>query len=163
VIGGKKEPGSAYSSLDPGVAILNMGRPTLVVAEGGASPCAEHVLIGWKDTREARRAVLDALPFLREASRITIVEACRREEEKTALARLDDMVRYLMRHQIECVPKAFQQEGSGATQLVRIAHDEHADLLVTGAYGHSRLGEWIFGGITRDLIAQSPICCLLSY
>jgi nucleotide-binding universal stress UspA family protein len=163
VIGRMKAPGGAYNSLDPGGAILKMGRPTLVAAERVSSLRAEHVLIGWKDTREARRAVQDALPFLREASCVTIVEACRRGEEKTALARLDDVVHYLMRHQIECVAKALQQEGSGATQLIRMAQDERADLLVTGAYGHSRLGEWIFGGITRDLLAKSPICCLMSH
>jgi nucleotide-binding universal stress UspA family protein len=46
--------------------------------------------------------------------------------------------------------------------LIRIAQEERADLLVTGAYGHSRLGEWIFGGMTRELLATSPICCLMS-
>ena len=63
---------STYSSLDLGAAILNMGRPTLVVPDGVTSLAAEHVVIGWKDTREARRAVRDALPFLREATRVTI-------------------------------------------------------------------------------------------
>jgi nucleotide-binding universal stress UspA family protein len=48
-----------------------------------------------------------------------------------------------------------EQEGSGAAQLIRIAQDERADLLVTGAYGHSRLGEWIFGGMTRELLATA--------
>jgi nucleotide-binding universal stress UspA family protein len=47
--------------------------------------------------------------------------------------------------------------------LIRSAQEEHADLLVTGAYGHSRLGEWIFGGMTRELLAASPICCLMSH
>ena len=56
-----------------------------------------------------------------------------------------------------------EQKGSGARQLIRIAQEERADLLVTGAYGHSRLGEWIFGGMTRELLAESPICCLMSH
>jgi nucleotide-binding universal stress UspA family protein len=54
------------------------------------------------------------------------------------------------------------QEGLPAAQLIRLAQDEGADLLVAGAYGHSRLGEWIFGGMTRDLLATSPFCCLMS-
>jgi nucleotide-binding universal stress UspA family protein len=41
--------------------------------------------------------------------------------------------------------------------------NEDADLLVAGAYGHSRLGEWIFGGVTRDILASSPLCCLMSH
>jgi nucleotide-binding universal stress UspA family protein len=44
-----------------------------------------------------------------------------------------------------------------------MAQDEGADLLVAGAYGHSRLGEWMFGGMTRDLLATSPFCCLMSH
>ena len=55
------------------------------------------------------------------------------------------------------------QQGSGAAQLIKLAQDEGADLLVTGAYGHSRLGEWIFGGMTRDLLATNSICCLMSH
>jgi nucleotide-binding universal stress UspA family protein len=48
-------------------------------------------------------------------------------------------------------------------QLIELALQERADLIVAGAYGHSRLGEWIFGGMTRGLLAESPICCLFSH
>ena len=54
-----------------------------------------------------------------------------------------------------------RQEGSGAAQLIEIAQEERADL--TGAYGHSSLGEWVFGGMTRELLSRSPICCLMSH
>jgi nucleotide-binding universal stress UspA family protein len=50
-----------------------------------------------------------------------------------------------------------------ADQIISLALDEGADLLVTGAYGHSRLNEWVFGGMTRDLLTSSPICCLMSH
>ena len=164
VIGREKMRGSTYTSLDPGEALLNMGRPTLVVPEGVSALRAEHVVIGWKDTREARRAVQDSLPFLQEAARVTIVEACAAGEEKNALGRLDDVTRYLTRHRINGGAKVMlERKGSGAEQLIRIAQEERADLLVTGAYGHSRLGEWVFGGMTRDLLATSPICCLMSH
>ena len=164
VIGRTKRSGSPYTSLDPGEAILKMGRPTLVVPEGVATLRAEHVVIGWKDTREARRAVLDSLPFLQAATRVTIVEACESDEEKTALGHLDDVTHYLTRHRVKGGPRVMlAQKGSGAAQLIRIAQEERADLLVAGAYGHSRLGEWIFGGMTRDLLSTSPICCLMSH
>ena len=160
----RKGLASTYGSLDLGGAILKMGRPTLVVPEGVGSLAREHVVIGWKDTREARRAVQDALPFLHEATRVTIFEACGPDEEKTALGRLDDVARYLALHRIKSGPMVMvQKEGSGAAQLLQIAKDERADLLVTGAYGHTRLGEWIFGGMTRELLATSPICCLMSH
>ena len=161
---GQRARGSMYGSLDVGGAILRMGRPTLVVPEGVASLQAEHVVIGWKDTREARRAVQYALPFLHEATRVTIFEACGPAEEKSALGRLDDVARYLAMHRIKSGPMVMvQKKGSGAAKLIQIAKDERADLLVTGAYGHTRLGEWIFGGMTRDLLATSPICCLMSH
>jgi nucleotide-binding universal stress UspA family protein len=164
VIGRKGEPLGTYSSLDPGGAILQMGRPTLVVPEEVLVLKAEHIVIGWKDTREARRAVQDALPFLHEASRVTIVEVCEPGEEKTALDHIGDVARYLTRHRINGGPRVIlQKEGSGAAQLIRLALDEGADLLVTGAYGHSRFGEWMFGGMTRELLATSPICCLMSH
>ena len=56
-----------------------------------------------------------------------------------------------------------KKEGSGASQLLQVAKDERADLIVAGAYGHTRLGEWIFGGMTRELLSTSPICCLMSH
>ncbi len=164
VIGQMKATGGAYRALDPGEAVLKMGRPTLVVPDGVSTLRAEHVVIGWKDTREARRAVYDALPLLQGATRVTIVGACKGDEEKTALRHLDDLTRYLTLHRINGGPRVIlEQRGSGAAQLIRVAQEEGADLLVTGAYGHSRLGEWVFGGMTRDLIATSPICCLMSH
>jgi len=164
VIGQTRGPGDAYNSLDPGAAVLRIGRPALVVPDGIRSLRADHVVIGWKDTREARRVVRDALPFLHEATRVTVVEICRSGEEIAAQDSIDDVARYLTRHRISGGPRVIlHQEGSGVAQLIRLAQEEEADLLVTGAYGHSRLGEWFFGGMTRDLLASSPICCLMSH
>lgn len=164
VIGRTKAAGDVYNSVETSTAILKVGRPTLVVPAGLGSLKAEHIVIGWKDTREARRAVQDALPFLHEAAKVTIVEICGSGEEDEARAHLDDVARYLGRHRIDASPKIIlHRQGPPAAQLLALAAAEGADLLVTGAYGHSRLGEWIFGGVTRDLLATSPICCLMSH
>jgi nucleotide-binding universal stress UspA family protein len=164
VIGQSKKLVDAYSSLDSGGALLKAGRPLLVVPEGVSSLRAEHVVIGWKDTREARRAVQDALPFLHEAGSVAIVEIYESDEADAAQNHIDDVAHYLGRHKINAGPKiALRRKDSDAAQLIRIAQEAGADLLVTGAYGHSRLGEWIFGGMTRDLLASSPICCLMSH
>jgi nucleotide-binding universal stress UspA family protein len=164
VIGQHKGQGDAYNTLAPGAAILRAGRPVLVVPEIVEPLRAEHIVIGWKETREARRAVQDALPFLQEATRVTIVEICQPGEEATARDHIDDVAKYLSRHRISGGPRVIlQQEESGAAQLIQLAKDEKADLLITGAYGHSRMGEWIFGGMTRDLLSTSPICCLMSH
>jgi hypothetical protein len=90
----------------PREVILKMGRLTLVVPDGVSSLQADHIVIGWKDTREARGAVWDALPFLQRATRVTIVEACGPGEEKTALGRLDDVARYLSCHRIKGGPRS---------------------------------------------------------
>ena len=164
IMGRTKTGGDLYRSLNPAVAILRTGRPVLAVPDGIGSLRAEHVVVGWKDTREARRAVQDALPFLHEAARVTIIEICGTAEEETARQHIDDVARYLERHRIKGTPEIIvHQNGSGAAQLIRHAQDVGADLIVTGAYGHSRLGEWIFGGMTRELLASSPVCCLMSH
>jgi nucleotide-binding universal stress UspA family protein len=101
---------------------------------------------------------------LHEAERVTIVEICETGEEDRAQENINDVARYLERHRISGGPKVIlHREKSDAAQLIRLAQEETADLLITGAYGHSRLGEWIFGGMTRDLLATCPIFCLMSH
>jgi nucleotide-binding universal stress UspA family protein len=124
---------------------------------------AERVLVGWKESREARRVLQDALPFLHEAKSVSIVEVCDHGMEASARGHLDDVVHYLARHRISVGSVAALPAKIGvADHLVDMAKSEGADLIVAGAYGHSRLGEWIFGGVTRDLLAASPVCCLVS-
>jgi nucleotide-binding universal stress UspA family protein len=155
---------SAYNSLDAAGAILRAGRPVLVAPAELSTLQADRVVIGWKDAREARRAVQDALPFLHDATRITIAQICEGGGEEAAHKSIDDVVGYLARHRVKAGPKVIlHREGSGAAQLIRLAQQEGADLLVAGAFGHSRLGEWIFGGVTQDLLVSSPICCLMSH
>src|SRR5450759_1772107 len=153
-----------YRVADAGAAILGAGRPFLVVPGSVKSLTADHVVVGWKDTREARRAIQDALPFLHEAKRVTVIEICENDQKEAARHGVDDVVLYLARHRIKAEGRVETQLlGSGADQIIGFAEEEGADLLVTGAYGHSRLNEWIFGGMTRDLLASSPICCLMSH
>ena len=75
-----------------------------------------------------------------------------------------DVAAYLVRHRI-VVPDQVWRRACGpiATDLLDFVRDAKADLLVAGGYGHSRLGEWIFGGVTHELLASSPVCCMLSH
>jgi nucleotide-binding universal stress UspA family protein len=167
VIVGQQQRHGRYDdlrTLDPAGVLLKLGRPALLVAPGIASLRVDHVVVAWKDTREARRAVLDALPFLRAAKRVSVVEVCDRDENENASARINDVARYLKRHKVNADPRPLlHRDRSDANHLFQFALDEGADLLVAGAYGHSRLGEWIFGGMTREILASSPFCCLLSH
>jgi nucleotide-binding universal stress UspA family protein len=154
-----------HRAVDNGSAVLGAGRPFLVVPTAVKSLTADHVVVGWKDTREARRAVQDALPFLHEAKRVTIVEICEKDQMETARHHVDDVVRHLARHRVKAEARVETRllGSTGADQIIGLAVDEGADLLVTGAYGHSRVNEWVFGGMTRDLLRSSPICCLMSH
>lgn len=164
VVEAGKPSRDVYRNADIGAAILGAGRPFLVVPAAVRSLAADRVVVGWKDTREARRAVRDALPFLHEAKHVTVIEICEDDRKEAARDHVDDVARYLARHGIKAKARVEMQEhGSGANQIIGLAEDEGADLLVTGAYGHSRLNEWVFGGMTRDLLTSSPLCCLMSH
>jgi nucleotide-binding universal stress UspA family protein len=151
-------------SIDPGAAILRMGRPVLAVPNGIDSLSARRVVIAWKDCREARRAVRDALPILQEADEVLLAEVSEGRVKEDAIKGLSDVADYLQRQRVGVTAKAFlRRQDTVAADLIRFAQNEKSDLLVAGAYGHSRLGEWFFGGVTRDLLAGSPICCLFSH
>ncbi|MGY4567153.1 universal stress protein [Bradyrhizobium sp. USDA 3256] len=160
----RKSQRDNFHYLDSAEAILRMGRPTLSVPEGVTSLSADRIVVGWKDTREARLAVRDALPFLIRASKVTIAEVCASEEQDAATRRLRDVAGYLERHNVNCQFEVRVHTAEpDAEYLVRLARSEGADLIVTGGYGHSRLGEWMFGGMTRGLLQQAPICLLMSH
>jgi nucleotide-binding universal stress UspA family protein len=164
VIGHERVAGDPYFSLNPGITILRAGRPVLIVPDGLDALAAQRIVVAWKETRESRRAVYDALPFLRKAAEVMIVEVCEHGTEAESQRHINDLADYLRRRQVAVGAKAYlHAQQSVARELLRFAKDEGADLIVAGGYGHSRLGEWIFGGVTRELIADSPVCCLFSH
>ena len=149
--------------VDPRAAVLRVGRPMLVVPPALDTLKAERILIGWKDSREARRALQDSLPLLHEAKSVAIVEVCDDGMEALARTHVEDVAHYLTRHRISVGSATAGTAKHGvAEHLIDLARVEGADLIVAGAYGHSRLGEWIFGGVTRELLASSPLCCFMS-
>ena len=163
VIGPRTVTEDAYHAFDAGEVLLNAGRPVLIVPDGVTSNSGERVLIAWKDSREARHAVQDALPYLKVAKDITLVEIVEEVQERAALAQLDDVEKYLLRHGIIVRARSLlHPKGSISDQLRSVAKNEGIDLIVAGAYGHTRLGEWVFGGVTRGLLHASDVCCLFS-
>jgi nucleotide-binding universal stress UspA family protein len=154
----------AYHAFDPGMVLLNAGRPVLIVPDGlGEHYPGRRVLVAWKETREARHAVHSALPYLRMAEHIALVEIAENVLEAAARERLDDVEQYLLRHGIVVNKKAVLNSHGSISDLLRNeASKESADLIVAGAYGHTRLGEWVFGGVTRGLLQKCEVCCLFS-
>jgi nucleotide-binding universal stress UspA family protein len=166
ILGGTRHPvlRDPYGSVDPGAVLLRAGRPILLVPSGVVSLAGKRVAVAWRDTREARRAIADALPFLQQAEAVAVVEFCEPGAEADATDRLEDVMQFLRRHG---VTGAYQRvrpiDVTVTNALFHFVQDDAIDLIVAGGYGHSRLGEWIFGGVTHDLMTTSPVCCLLSH
>lgn len=147
-------------SVEVGEAALAAGRPLLLPA-GDMKPLqASRVVIAWKDAREARRAVVDALPFMSDADEVLVVSV---DEDGSARDGLSDIVRYLIKHGVKARAQLVAAgEGTVGEIVVSRALEIGADLVVSGAFGHSRLREWILGGATRSLIADQRLHRFLS-
>ena len=164
VIIGPDRTGDSYRSLDPGTVVIHAGRPVLLVPSAIDSLKGRRILIGWKDTREARRAVRDALPLLRDADEVLAVHVEEKRIQADTGSYIDDAANYLARHEIKIRTKVEPQSKAGiAGELIRAAREQGADLIVAGGYGRSRLGEFVFGEVTRELLTTSPVCCLFSH
>jgi nucleotide-binding universal stress UspA family protein len=166
VVGGKRHTilRDPYSLVDPGAVLLRAGRPVLLVPPDVTSLAAKHIAVAWKDSREARRALTDALPFLQKAETVAVVEFCEHGEEAIAHDRLEDVMQFLVRHGVSSGYERIRPIDVTVTNaLFHFVQDDAIDLIVAGGYGHSRLGEWIFGGVTHDLLTASPVCFLLSH
>ena len=162
VIGQSMLPGDVVHSYDPGTIILAAGRPVLVVPPQINRLEFSRILVAWKDTREARRVIRDALPFLKLADEVTIAVA-KTPGAEDADAQVADVSKYLDRHDV----RVAQQIATVASEdeevvLLDLAKQHRINLIVAGAYGRTRLSEWIFGGVTRHLLLNSPVPCLLS-
>jgi nucleotide-binding universal stress UspA family protein len=149
--------------LDTDDLVMQSGRPVLIVPPAVARLHARNVLVAWKDSREARRAVSDALPLLQTADRVLVVQVARQSEIGEAREAVADVLRWLKRHGATAEGKAVSERGRNALQLDSIAKAEDIDLIVAGAYGHSRLREWVLGGVTRNLLLYGDRCALVSH
>ncbi|PSC05396.1 universal stress protein [Alsobacter soli] len=148
-------------------ALFGSGRSVLLAPAGARAPASfGTVVIAWRDTRESARAVEQALPILVSANRTALVvveeplaRGARRTTEPEA-----DAVRYLARHgaKLDVIFASSQNGDVGAIlrdQCARLS----ADLLVMGGYGHSRLREWVLGGVTEDMLDASPTPVLMAH
>jgi nucleotide-binding universal stress UspA family protein len=165
VLGGvPRRHGSAYRDSEPAELAMLAGRPVLVAPPAGPRLSGKKVVVAWKDSREARRALSDSIPFLEAAEGVLILEICDEDGLDDAGIRTDDIVAALGRRNIAAEPKVTLHAHEAASQrIVEEATAFGADLIVLGCYGHSRLGEWVFGGVTRDLLSQDEVYLLLSH
>ena len=140
--------------VDAGDLLLKLGRPALLAGANGGKVQGDNIVVGWKDTREARRAISDALPFLQNASDVFVV-VVEEHDYSAEWASLKDVLRWLELQGVKARGEIVPLDTSPAETVVAAARDMGADLIVAGAYGHSRMREWLFGGVTQDLLAAS--------
>lgn len=148
-----------------GDLVLACGRPVLAVPGGGArSLSAERILIAWNGSREAARAVNDARPFLDHAVNVEVVTVEPGTDASGGGAGGAELCRYLSRHGIKATPVVLPSAKTGVAEaLLAQAEQTSADLVVLGAYGHSRLRELVLGGVTRHLLKHATLPLLLSH
>jgi nucleotide-binding universal stress UspA family protein len=145
----------------PGEAALSAGRPVLVIPRAGNwEGIGTRVLVAWDGSRESSRALHDALPLLAAASETTVVtfgsNGARNGLEHEA-------VDHLEAHGIAAAPLGLESSGNVGNDLAARATDLACNLLVMGAYGHSRLGELVFGGVTRYVLSHPSLPVLISH
>ena len=144
--------------------LMTSGRPILVIPYiGHFQTVGSKILVGWNNSREAARAVNDAIPLLAKAASVTILEASPRRPA-TDDATGADITRHLAHHGIRAETIRTVLAGTSVPDLLlNYAADVSADLLVIGGYGHSRLRELVLGGVTRELLRHMTLPVLMSH
>jgi nucleotide-binding universal stress UspA family protein len=165
VILGQRDP----ERLDPGTSpelpeyvILDVGRPVLVIPRTGSFPTlGERILVAWTPSRGAVRAVNDALPLLCRAKSVKVVAV--NPDAGFGEVPGADIALHLARHGVDAVAEAVQSPDKRVgVALLDEAEKFGADLIITGAFGHSRFRELVLGGVTRRLLADAKVPVLFS-
>jgi nucleotide-binding universal stress UspA family protein len=151
----------------PGLAeslVLSSGRPIIMFPPRGTVSAVRRILVAWNATRESIRAVADALPLLAKAEAVEVlVVDHQRQPAGHGQEPGADIARHLARHGAKVEVRRLSSSGKDVGQLLLSqATAFGADLLVMGAYGHSHLREWMFGGVTRTVLYEAGLPVLMS-
>ncbi len=164
VVMSPKSSAGAIRSADPAEIVMTSGRPVLIVPPNASHLHARCVVVAWKDTRESRRAVADAMPFLLAAEDVIVQAICEENALEAVAFQTEDVVAQLVRHGVKARANVTKGHADSVTlELQKVAEANQADLIVAGAYGHSRTSEWAFGGVTDDLLHRPSTFVLLSH
>lgn len=148
----------------PQQILLHAGPPVLVVPSvAAAAPVGRRILVAWKDTREAARALREALPLLRLADRVVLCHVAEdNDDEGSANGNFGLVTSWLAAHAVP-VETRLEPRGEAGERLLSRAAECGADLIVAGGYGHSRLREWVLGGATHHLLAHMTVPVLFAH
>lgn len=162
---GQAEPDqAALDGLIVEAALFDSGRPMLVVPYIQRNGLRlDRILLCWDGSRSAARAAADALPFLRRAKVVEVVTVAS-EPAKSDEMPGADIAHHLARHGVKVeLKRIVTAETDVASTILSHAADSSADFLVMGGYGHSRLREFILGGVTREILASMTVPVLMSH
>lgn len=146
--------------------LVHSGKPALVVPSIGVTQMpGRTILVAWKNTRESARALAAALPLLRLAQRVHVASwQAESEDDPREPASMVQLERYLTQHGVSAVFHRHLRGGRRVGEyILSLAADTEADLIVMGAYGHSRAREWVLGGVTRTLLQTMTVPLLVSH
>ena len=162
---GSGEPGSPLS-LDTAALVMSTGRPVLIAPEGLDRLDLRRVVVGWKKAREARRVLLDCLPWLAMAEDVLILHIIEQPDERPEDDGLDTVRDWLSHRvaRVEAVRRPARLErDSVADDILDAADSFGAGLVVAGAYSRAPLSERLFGGVTREFLKRGRPARLLSH
>jgi nucleotide-binding universal stress UspA family protein len=144
--------------------IFESGHPVLMIPRTMPKPFAlRKVTVAWDFSRPAARAVADALPLLAMARLVHIVTVVNEKRIDTTRSG-PELAKHLARHGVEVILETVEAAGRSIGETLESCAKSHeSDLLVMGAYGHSRLREFVLGGATRSMMFQPPLPVLLSH
>jgi nucleotide-binding universal stress UspA family protein len=167
VIGGRlrNDMDGGFYRLAPGDVLMACGRPTIVVPENLAIDFhAKRILLAWKNTPEAARAAHDAIPLLIQAEEVILAEVASAGGWNGGYSiSIEDMADHLRVHGAKITTTRFEEQASDAGDLLLdFGAKNRVDLIVAGAYGHSRVREWALGGVTASLLQHAQVPCLFS-
>jgi nucleotide-binding universal stress UspA family protein len=166
VVVGKTEPEEGWGVIERMVTVPT-GRPILVVPSTGPFlDTGKCVLVAWNGSAQAADAVVRGMPFLSEADRVVVLTGSEEREKLPSVKfrPLLDVVAYLKRHGVEAEVRTTDAAGTGAGKaILDAARDVKADLVVMGAFGRSRLREWVLGGATRTVLDYMDVPVLMAH
>jgi nucleotide-binding universal stress UspA family protein len=144
--------------------VMRAGLPVLIAPDAGADFSGQRILVGWKNTREARAVLTAAMPLLTRAETVVVTAIVPEADVGAQHRELDQVAQRLMRHGARVETEVIFKARAGVAEDLERAADRHAaDLVVIGAYAHSRVREWALGGMTEDLVASSSKYVLMSH
>ena len=143
-----------------GDVVLNAGRPVLFATRRAKRIFTNIAVIAWKDTPEARRAVANALPLIRRTTEV-IVLTVDQDADTSSYESIDDVRSFLRRHGVRSRGEVIRDKRE-AESILDFARSAEAELVISGAYGHSRTRQRFFGGVTRSLLLEGSFSRMMS-